>query len=695
MKFSLAASAIMAGVASATNFWYSNMDHTGSARGYAPDLDGDYNYPVYKAVNPGDGNAIQNAIRSGSSGNRHPKWLASQPRVVYLPPGTYEVCNTIYFNTDTIIMGDATNPPTIKACSNFQGDQTLVSGQDPATGESGELSFTVGLKNIILDTTSIPGGNAFTALWWGVAQGAQLQNVKIVMASSQNGNGHSGIRLGRGSTLGLSDVRVERGQNGIWHDGHQQAAYKNIYFYQNTVGMLITGGNTISLIAPTFDTVSVGVKHTGGAPAIAIIDGKSINSGVTFITTGYPSFIIENLSKDTGSDIAQVPGRTVLGPKNHVDTFTYGNTVGRNPVYGATSSQNTRPGNLAPGGRFPAIPAPNYFDKTVNDFINIKDPKQNGGRTVLGDNTKDESGVLNDILKLAAQNNKIAYFPFGKYRVDSTLVIPPGSRIVGEAWATIVGNGNYFKDERNPKPVVSVGREGDVGVAQIQDMRFTVSDVLPGAIVVQFNMAGNQPGDVALWNSLVTVGGTRGAQGLEDKCNDASNECKGAFIGMHFTKNSSAYVENVWNWVADHGTEGGGGTKIAAKGGALVESIKGTWLHALGSEHWWLYQLNLRNAENVFVSMLQAETNYDQGDRTQQVVPAPWSADVNGWGDPDYSWCGGGDERCRMGVANFFNGGANIYHYSSAAWAFYAGPNYTDCHGEDCQSKFFSTLVII
>lgn len=55
-------------------------------------------------------------------------------------------------------------------------------------------------------------GNAFTALWWGVAQGAQTQNVKITMASSINGKGHTGIRLGRGSTLGLADVRIERGQ---------------------------------------------------------------------------------------------------------------------------------------------------------------------------------------------------------------------------------------------------------------------------------------------------------------------------------------------------------------------------------------------------------------------------------------------------------------------------------------------------
>lgn len=50
------------------------------------------------------------------------------------------------------------------------------------------------------------------ALWWGVAQGAQLQNVQITMAYSSNGNGHTGIHLGRGSTLGLADVRIEKGQ---------------------------------------------------------------------------------------------------------------------------------------------------------------------------------------------------------------------------------------------------------------------------------------------------------------------------------------------------------------------------------------------------------------------------------------------------------------------------------------------------
>ncbi|KAI0379671.1 glycoside hydrolase family 55 protein [Hypomontagnella monticulosa] len=672
----------------ATSFWYANMDHTGQYRGFAPDLGNDFTYPVFMAVNPGDGAGINDAITDAGNGNtRHSQWLASQPRVVYIPPGTYEVSQSIKMNTDTILMGDPTNPPTIKAAAGFSGDQILINARDPEVGERGELSFAVGLKNLVLDTTNIPGGNAFTALDWGVAQAAQLQNVRIVMASSSisAGTGHTGIHLGRGSTLGLADVRVERGQNGIWHDGHQQALYKSIYFFQNTVGMLINNGNTISIIGATFDTCGTGVRHDGGSPWIALIDATSKNSGVTFITTGFPSLLIENLNKDTNSDVLQIRGETKLGAMSHVDNYSFGNTVGRNPVYGDVSSSLNRPAALAPNGRYPVVPAPNYANNPVSDFINVKDPAQNGGHTVLGDHTIDESGVLNQVLQFAANNNKIAYFPFGKYRVDDTLVIPKGSRIVGEAWATITGNGAKFKDSANPKPVVAVGKNGDVGVAQIQDMRFTVSDVLPGAIILQFNIAGSSPGDVALWNSLVTVGGTLGASALANACGSASNECKAAFLGMHFTPSSSVYVENVWNWVADHFTEGSGGCNIAAKGGALVEATKGTWLHALGSEHWWLYQLNLRNAKNVMVSLLQSETNYDQGDHVLQTPPAPWVADVTNWGDPDFSWCRGDDTRCRMGFANYIQGGSDIYTYASASWAFFSGPSNQGCSG-DCQN---------
>ncbi|KAK2590242.1 hypothetical protein QQS21_012073 [Conoideocrella luteorostrata] len=673
--------------ASGTSFWYANMDHTsGDVRGYAPDLEGDYTYPVYVAVNPGDGNAIQDAIDQNQGGQRKSQWWASQTRVVYLPPGTYEVGSQIKMRTGTILMGDATNPPTIKASRNFGGERQLIKGFDQDHTGTGELSFTIGLKNVIIDTTNVDGNSDFKAINWRVAQGSQMQNVKIVMPTSGSGNGHTGIWVGQGSSLGVSDVRIERGWNGIFHNGHQQMAYKNINFFQNTNGLRIDGGDTISLTGSTFDTVGNAVIHTGGSPWIAMIDCKSVNSGVTFSTTQYPSLLIENLEKDTQSHIVVWNNNDVVlrGGPSHIDQFTYANTYGRSPIYGPVSDgASNRPGSLVRGGKYPSIVAPNYSDKTTADFINIKDPKQNGGHKVLGDHSKDESGVLNQILAYAAQQGKIAYFPFGKYRVDSTLFIPPGTQIVGEAWSTIMGSGEFFSHEDNPKPVVSVGKSGDRGIAHIQDMRITVAEPLAGAILVQINMAGNSPGDVAIWNSLIIVGGTAGSKGINDQCGDASNQCKGAFLGLHFTKSSSAYVENTWVWVADHNSEGGGGCNIAGKGGVLVQATKGTWLHALGSEHWWLYQLNLWEAQNVFVSMLQAETNYDQGSQSPQFPPAPWKANVQGWNDPDFSWCGGGDGYCRKGYSNFITGGSGIRHYASAAWDFFRGPGYNSCDKGD------------
>jgi len=106
LKLTVTAAALLLGVVSAmpkpdndtddglfpraTSFWYSQMDHTGNYRGYAPDLDNDFNYAVYASVNPGDGNAIQNAINAATNGaKRNGQWFASQPRVRRLPRGKH------------------------------------------------------------------------------------------------------------------------------------------------------------------------------------------------------------------------------------------------------------------------------------------------------------------------------------------------------------------------------------------------------------------------------------------------------------------------------------------------------------------------------------------------------------------------------------------------------------------------------
>ena len=217
-----------------------------------------------------------------------------------------------------------------------------------------------------------------------------------------------------------------------------------------------------------------------------------------------------------------------------------------------------------------------------------------------------------------------------------------------------------------------VGKPGEVGVAQIQDMRFTVADVLQGATIVQVNMAGNSPGDVGFWNSHITVGGAADTKVNTVCSNGNTADCKAAFAMLHLTSSSSTYVENMWGWTADHSLDGGPVQNIATGRGLLIEATKGTWLTGTAFEHNTLYNYNLHNAQNVFAGMQQTETAYWQGVGSQQNAPAPWTA-LTSFGDPDFSWCGSSDQSCRMGLAQNVDGGSNLYLYGSAFWTFFHG----------------------
>lgn len=441
-------------------------------------------------------------------------------------------------------------------------------------------------------------------------------------------------------------------------------------FNKCTTGILIDSGFTISIFAPVCNTVGNCIVLNSGNPWIAVIDGQSINSGDFFTSrVGFPNFMLENISKDTtNSNMVTVGGTIKVGGVTSLGTYIYGNSRGANPIYQSNPSSKpvSRPAALAPGGKYPVINAPQYAGKTVSDVINLKDVNQNGGFNLHGDGSVDDTAALQGALNTAASRGKIAYLPFGVYKVTSTITIPPGTELYGEAWSTISGSGSAFSSESNPTPVVQVGSSpGQKGVARIQDVRFTVNEALPGAILLRINMAGNSPGDVAVFNSLNTIGGTRDTS---INCNSESN-CRAAYLGLHLAAGSSAYIDNFWSWVADHPTDNSGkGIRAAVKGGVLIEATAGTWIAGLGSEHNWLYQLSLHNAANVFISLFQSETNYNQGNHGAPLPGQPFNAIAS---DPNFSWCGGGDNVCRMGLAQYYTGSNSaIYHYAAGSWNF-------------------------
>lgn len=132
-------------------------------------------------------------------------------------------------------------------------------------------------------------------------------------------------------------------------------------------------------------------------------------------------------------------------------------------------------------------------------------------------------GVLNPYLQYAGC--KVIFFDAGVYIVTSTITIPAGTQIVGEAWSVIQGSGNAFTDYNNPQVVVRVGDAGSTGLVEISDMIFSTKgpgmSFLPrysrltinilkcrsaaGAIVVEWNIRdpAGQQGVAGAWNSHI------------------------------------------------------------------------------------------------------------------------------------------------------------------------------------------------
>lgn len=108
--------------------------------------------------------------------------------------------------------------------------------------------------------------------------------------------------------------------------------------------------------------------------------------------------------------------------------------------------------------------------------------------------------------------------------MTSTLTIPAGTQIVGEAWSVIAGKGSAFQNQASPQVVVQVGAPGSQGVVEITDILFStigpgtvpvldhrapkclrrcVSDA--GAIVVEWNVKqpNGQNGGAGMWDSHI------------------------------------------------------------------------------------------------------------------------------------------------------------------------------------------------
>ncbi|KDQ60660.1 glycoside hydrolase family 55 protein [Jaapia argillacea MUCL 33604] len=680
--------AVPSGTAAATDpFWMENIKHQGMAA-YNPSPS---TYPVFRNVKDygakGDGVtddtvAINAALSAGTRcGEGTCQSSTISPAVVFFPQGTYLVSSPIQAWYYTQIIGDARVPPTLLAAANFTG--IAVIDADPYVTNGGgaqwyvnQNNFFRSVRNFVIDLRRMPATSSATGLHWQVSQATSLMNIVVEM-STASGTAHQGIFMENGSGGYMGDIVFNGGKYGIWV-GNQQFTVRNITV--NNANTAIFGswnwgwtfqGVTINNCTVGFDLTTGGLSQNAQTTgAEAIIDATVTNTPI-FVRSSTASngklagsLVLNNIQlSNVPTAVGVVGGAVVLaGGTTTIESWGQGNVYsGTNPNGTFVQSNIPAPNKasvlLDSSGRIFTKTHPQYANYAVSQFVSVKD------QGAKGDGTTDDTAALQAVFD-EYSGCKIIFFDQGSYVITSTLNVPAGTQMVGEAWTEIIASGSAFASQTNPEVAVRVGEAGSSGLVEITDIIFTTRGPAPGAILVEWNAATVGSG---MWDTHISIPQAAGTN-LEGPTCDAGvdpSTCYASFLALHLTAASTAYLEGTWIWLADHDLDGTVNPQLslASGRGILSESAGPVWMVGT-AEHHVLYQYGLVGAQNHYMGLIQTETPYFQ---PAPIPPAPFTSN-SAYHDPTYN---GTDSAWALWIQS----STDIIVFGAGHYSFYS--NYT------------------
>ena len=391
----------------------------------------------------------------------------------------------------------------------------------------------------------------------------------------------------------MTDVTITGGLYGA-NVGNQQFTMRNLvisnavtaisqiwdwgWTYQGLV--IINCGTAISI-----SNGGVGNQLVG---SVNILD-STIQNCPTFVTTAWQSstlstgsLILENIALSNVPVAVQGPSGTVLAGSTGSTTIVAWGQGHKYTPNGPANFQGsftppTRPSALLGSGstRYYTKTKPQYSQSPLASFVSIR------SAGAKGDGSTDDTTAIQSALTSAAAAGKILFFDQGTYKVTRTLYIPPGSRIVGEAYPVIMASGSTWASITKPIPVIQIGRSGESGSIEWSDMIVSTQGSTPGAVLVEWNLVATKGS--GMWDVHTRIGGFQGSQQQVAQCPTTaavSAACEVAYMAMHITSvASNVYLENVWLWTADHDLESPTNTQISVYSGrGLLVEGKNVWL---------------------------------------------------------------------------------------------------------------------
>ncbi|KAF2660462.1 glycoside hydrolase family 55 protein [Lophiostoma macrostomum CBS 122681] len=675
------------------------------------------NYKVFRNVMDygakGDGvtddsDAINRAI---SDGNRCGPWVCQSstttPAIVYFPAGTYIIGKSIVMYYSTQLLGNPNSRPVLKAAPTLQALALIDASPYGEGGKEGWTATNVFLRtirNLVIDLTPIPATTGAQGIHWPTSQATSIQNVKVIMNQASN-SVHAGIFVENGSAGHMSDLEIIGGLYGM-NIGNQQFTMRNIKISNAVIGISqiwnwgwLYHGLTISNCQTAFSMIN-GLTASQQVGSVTIIDSDISGCG-TFVdmawTTnakpiGAGQLILENINLSNVPIAVKGSNTTILaGGTTKITAWGQGHKYtpdGPQTFQGAITPAK-RPAGLLSGDKIYAKSRPQYETLGADSFISAR----SAGATGNG-NTDDTTAIQNAINQAVSQN-KVLFFDHGVYKVTKTIYVPPGARLVGEAYSVIMASGSTWAAKSTTGvPVIQIGKAGESGSVEWSDMLVTTQGGAPAAVLIEYNLKTTQGSGI--WDVHTRIGGAKGTNLQVAQCPTGSQNdaCMSAHTNVHITKSSSgAYFENNWFWTADHDLDDAASTRIAifTGRGMLVEGTN-VWLWASGVEHHALYQYQFSGATNVFAGFIQTETPYWQP--TPDAKSQPYPTDFNTLRDPNYSTL------CPAGTCDAFGlrilDSSSIHIYGAGLYSFFK--NYDlSCSDKDapnglrdCQNEIFS-----
>ncbi|KAK3682422.1 pectate lyase superfamily protein-domain-containing protein [Podospora appendiculata] len=711
----------VAGLASAANaYWLGDIAHQGNAPFAGAGYSVFRNVKSYGAKGDGvtdDTDAINAAINAGNPCGQGCTSTTMTPALVYFPAGTYLISKSITPAYFTQLIGDANSPPTLKATANFAGFG-LIDGNPYYTQNLNWKAVNVffrQVRNFVIDTTNIPPGTAATGMHWPTSQATSLQNIVFNMPTA-TGVVHVGLFIEEGSGGFITDLTFNGGATGA-SIGNQQYTMRNLKFNNCKTAIIHLWDWGWTYQGLSINNCQVGIDISAGGSSqvetgsVTLLDSSFTNVGTAILTawssTSSPatagSLVLENIALTNVPVAVQGPSGTLLsGSSGAVTIPAWGNGHSYTPAaaggpreFAGVVTANARPAALLDNtGRYYTRSKPQYESTPASSFISVR---SSGAR---GDGTSDDTAALQNAINTAVAQGKVLFLDYGLYRVTSTISIPPGAKIVGESYPTILSAGGFFNDINNPRPVLQVGAtSGQPGCVELSDFVVSTQNAQAGAVLIEWNLAA-PAAPSGMWDVHARIGGFTGSQQQVAQClktpgSAAVNpNCIVAFMAMHVTKGASGlYMENVWLWTADHDIDDAANTQITLYSGRglFIESTAGTfWLYGTSSEHHALYQYQLAGTQNIFMGQIQTETPYYQPS-PNALVPFSPVASLN---DPDFgSSCAGVAGNCAAAWGLRVLNSKNVFVYGAGLYSFFS--NYsTTCStftaGQSCQSRIVS-----